>query len=244
VPVSPAELDHLAHPALAALLTAQGVDADRVEGEDALAICTTQKWLPIAGYWPAGSEAALGALRALLERHGVLVLLSYDEAEQAWLAERLGAAPMFPPLQQMVFEERPHDWPAYAPQELGPADYPEMQALVDLTQPGPFGPGSLRIGSFVGLREGGRLIAMGGLRLQSDRVAELTAICTHPEVQGRGLATEIVAALVDRVLGEGRTPFLHVAVENVRAIAVYRRLGFHTRRRGRVLRLESIASSR
>ena len=39
--------------------------------------------------------------------------------------------------------------------ELGPADAPEMQALVDLTEPGPFSSRTHEMGTYLGLRRDG-----------------------------------------------------------------------------------------
>ena len=41
---------------------------------------------------------------------------------------------------------------------LGPADVPEMLALVELTKPGPFRPRTIDLGTYVGLRLSGRLV--------------------------------------------------------------------------------------
>jgi predicted GNAT family acetyltransferase len=40
-----------------------------------------------------------------------------------------------------------------------------------------------------------------------------------------------VSLLVNDILARGFTPFLHVSEQNVRAIAIYERLGFTTRAR-------------
>jgi len=243
MPVAPAELDHLAHPVVAAFLTRQREHAEVIERGDAVAVRTTLKLAPIAGLWARRLEDGLAALGELLARYPAALLISYDETEQAALAARFGAAPIFSPLQQMVFEGRPAgDWPSGPVEELGAGDYPVMQELVDLAQPGPFGEESLRIGRFIGVRDGAPLVAMGGLRTQSDRVAELTAISTRPEARGRGLAARIVATLVDGLLAEGRTPYLHVAETNATAIRVYDRLGFRTRRRARLMLIQPSSS--
>ena len=49
---------------------------------------------------------------------------------------------------------------------LGPADVPEMLALVETARPGPFASRTIELGTYVGVRNGGagRLIAMGGLQ--------------------------------------------------------------------------------
>ena len=46
----------------------------------------------------------------------------------------------------------------------------------------------------------------------------------------QGLGRALVLAQINAVLGEGKVPMLHAAANNVRAIALYERLGFHLRR--------------
>ncbi len=109
---------------------------------------------------------------------------------------------------------------------LGPADVPEMLSLVELTQPGPFRPRTIELGRYIGIRDGGRLVAMAGERMWVDRCREVSAVCTHPDAQGRGYARALVAGVVNRMLRAGETPFLHVESANRGAIDLYRSLGF------------------
>lgn len=112
---------------------------------------------------------------------------------------------------------------------LGVEDVPDMMELVALTRPGPFGPRTLEMGAYLGIREGGRLVAMSGERMRCDGFTEISAVCTHPEVRGRGLARILVTTLVQAVTARGEVPFLHVLEENTAAIALYRELGFSKR---------------
>jgi ribosomal protein S18 acetylase RimI-like enzyme len=109
---------------------------------------------------------------------------------------------------------------------LGPADVTEMLALVDLTHPGPFRVRTIELGTYFGIREGGRLVAMAGERMWIGDFRELSAVCTHPDAQGRGYARALMGLLVNRMLRAGRTPFLHVESSNTRAIETYHALGF------------------
>jgi len=112
---------------------------------------------------------------------------------------------------------------------LSLADVDEMLALTELTKPGPFGKRTPELGTYLGIRDGRRLVAMAGERLQLPGFTEVSAVCTHPEFQGRGFARRLITAVVRRIVERGETPFLHVARENVRAIRVYEELGFRTR---------------
>jgi ribosomal protein S18 acetylase RimI-like enzyme len=112
--------------------------------------------------------------------------------------------------------------------ELGVADSPEMLELTALTKPGPFGPRTHELGYYVGIRDNGKLVAMAGERLKVPGYTEVSAVCTHPEHLGKGYAAALMAEVMRGIRQRGETPFLHVRSDNSRAIAIYKRLGFHT----------------
>jgi predicted GNAT family acetyltransferase len=112
---------------------------------------------------------------------------------------------------------------------LGAKDVRDMLALVELTKPGPFRLRTVELGNYIGIREDGRLVAMAGERLWVGDFREVSAICTHPDAQGRGLARMLMGRVINRMLRAGETPFLHVEWTNKRAIDLYRALGFATR---------------
>jgi ribosomal protein S18 acetylase RimI-like enzyme len=113
---------------------------------------------------------------------------------------------------------------------LGPADVPEMLALVERTRPGPFRPRTIAMGTYLGVRRGGRLIAMAGERLHPPGWTEISAVCTDAEHRGEGLATRLVLAVAAGIRERGDTPFLHASAANVNAIRLYTALGFRLRR--------------
>ena len=114
--------------------------------------------------------------------------------------------------------------------ELGPADVPEMLDLVERTRPGPFRPRTIAMGTYLGIRRGGRLVAMAGERLHPTGWTEISAVCTDDEHRGQGLATRLVLAVAAGIRDRGDTPFLHAAATNVDAIRLYAALGFRLRR--------------
>lgn len=116
--------------------------------------------------------------------------------------------------------------------ELGAADSPQMLALTALTKPGPFGTRTHELGSYVGIRYEGKLIAMAGERLKVPGYAEISAVCTHPDHLGNGYARILMIEVMRRIRDRGETPFLHVRQDNSRAIALYQRLGFQARKLG------------
>ncbi|MFC9330757.1 GNAT family N-acetyltransferase [Kitasatospora sp. NPDC057015] len=113
---------------------------------------------------------------------------------------------------------------------LGRADVPEMLDLVARAQPGPFLPRTIELGSYLGIRRGGVLVAMAGERLHPPGWTEISAVCTAEEYRGQGLATRLVHAVAHGIRERGETPFLHAAANNTNAIRLYESLGFRLRR--------------
>jgi ribosomal protein S18 acetylase RimI-like enzyme len=113
---------------------------------------------------------------------------------------------------------------------LGPADVREMLALARETEPGPFLQRTVELGTYLGIRRDGALVAMAGERFHFDGWREISGVCTAPSHRGEGLASRLVGALIDGILARGERPFLHVLTSNAGAIRIYERLGFHVRR--------------
>ncbi len=116
--------------------------------------------------------------------------------------------------------------------ELGPQDSAETIELTSLTKPGPFGSRTHELGNYFGIRQNGKLVAMSGERLKVPGHTEVSAVCTHPEHTGKGYAAVLMSEVMRRIRERGETAFLHVRGDNARAIALYERLGFRTRKRG------------
>ncbi len=72
--------------------------------------------------------------------------------------------------------------------ELGAQDSPEMVELATLTKPGPFGIRTHELGTYLGIRREGNLLAMAGERLKIPGYTEVSAVCTHPDHTGKGYA--------------------------------------------------------
>jgi GNAT superfamily N-acetyltransferase len=109
-------------------------------------------------------------------------------------------------------------------------DVPQMLELVSIARPGPFLPGTIAMGNYFGHFRDGRLVAMAGERLRPDGFVEISAVCTHPDVQRQGLASELTNLVAQGIIETGRQPFLHVAQSNEKARRVYEALGFRQHR--------------
>ncbi|WP_416968757.1 GNAT family N-acetyltransferase [Streptomyces sp. 4F14] len=177
------------------------------------------------------------------------VSVTPDAADWADLAELLGrdgfadmfSSPAVAPAdwapvfslegRQLIWPEDRRPEPAPDVVELGPDDVPEMLDLVERTRPGPFWKRTIELGTYLGIRRDGHLVAMAGERLHPPGWTEISAVCTAPESRGQGHAAHLVNALSTHILTRGERPFLHVAESNTQARALYERLGFTTRKK-------------
>ena len=172
---------------------------------------------PVDGAWSdLGSLVGPGG-------HAVLFCADVPDAPAGWtrLGDGIG--------HQMVLGELA-SVDAPNARRLGPDDAGEMLALVELTQPGPFCVRTVELGNYSGVFDGGALVAMAGERLQLPGYTEISAVCTHPDWRGRGLAAGLSALVARGILERGNTPFLHHAADNEPARRVYEALGFEFRR--------------
>jgi ribosomal protein S18 acetylase RimI-like enzyme len=187
---------------------------------------------PFCGLPDAPTTDDWDALRALV-RPGGIALLMRDEivAPEAWepTFELRGV--------QMVLDTNgarsaaPRADPARFPiVTLGLGDVPDMLDLVARTEPGPFTPKTIELGTYLGVRVDGALIAMAGERMRPPGYTEVSAVCTDPAFRGQGLAAYLVDAVIDLIRARGDRPMLHAAGHNHGAIRLYEHLGFRLSR--------------
>jgi ribosomal protein S18 acetylase RimI-like enzyme len=166
------------------------------------------------------------ALRALVSPGGVALLFRGEvDVPNGWdvLATIHGV--------QMI-------WPSDSPFEdddprivtLNKEDVDEMMSLTARTKPGPFAPRTVELGTYLGVRIDGQLVAMAGQRARTNDHVEISAVCTDPMFAGQGLGRALMNAQIHVILDEGMTPMLHTSADNDRAIALYEYLGFTHRR--------------
>jgi ribosomal protein S18 acetylase RimI-like enzyme len=189
---------------------------------------------PIMAVPPVQDEQVWADLHTLVGR-GALVILAGDISAlpDGWRSESQGDGV------QLVATDALESRPSGDLVTLAAADVPEMLDLVARTKPGPFLPRTYRMGTYLGVRRGGALVAMAGERLHPPGWTEISAVCTDPAHRGQGLATVLVRAVAHHIRERGETPFLHASADNVNAIRLYRSIGFEVRRKVRFSALRS-----
>jgi ribosomal protein S18 acetylase RimI-like enzyme len=113
---------------------------------------------------------------------------------------------------------------------LGAEDVEDMLELVARTKPGPFLPHTYELGTYLGFRRAGALVAMAGERMHPAGWSEISAVCTDPGFRGQGLAARLIRAVAHGIRARGERPFLHTTADNANAIRLYETLGFVLRR--------------
>ncbi len=103
---------------------------------------------------------------------------------------------------------------------------PQAMALAERTRPGPFGPRTIELGDYVGVFEGGQLVAMAGERMRAGCFREISGVCTDEGHRGRGHARRLISHLLMRQHARGETSFLHVTRDNAGARGLYAALGY------------------
>jgi RimJ/RimL family protein N-acetyltransferase len=109
---------------------------------------------------------------------------------------------------------------------LDESDLTEMAALAWREDMMAFERDPLARGPWYGVRCDGVLVTQGGTHLMLSRAVEIGNIVTSRAHRRRGYGSQVVAALVRALEGQGRAVFLQVFKDNEAAIACYERLGF------------------
>jgi predicted GNAT family acetyltransferase len=130
-------------------------------------------------------------------------------------------------LLQMVFEKPTVNVPLEPNiRALTAADVPEMLALTQLAKPGPFLENTIAFGGYFGYFVEGRLVSMAGTRLMAGPYTEVSAVCTHPDFVGRGLAKLVLPFVLQFIRELGQIPYLQLYPDNLPALRLYQSLGF------------------
>ena len=181
---------------------------------------------PFAALPDVAEPAAWNALAELVGPRGVALLFrAAVDVPGGWeeLFQGRGIQMLAPAADDPEPDPRPFD-------ELTTADVPAMLDLVARTQPGPFAPRTIELGTYLGAWDGDALVAMGGERMRLAGHTEISAVCTDPAYRRHGLARDLVRTLARRIRARGERPLLHVAADNTSAIRLYETLGFEVTR--------------
>jgi predicted GNAT family acetyltransferase len=173
------------------------------------------------------SSQSFAALSALMSRSEVAVLFTPDPVAPPAEFKILLAETA----EQMIGMSAESSLPGVEAVTLGVDDAPAMTELTELTKPGPFTLRTHELGTFLGIRIDGQLVAMAGERMKPAHYTEITAVCVHPSHRGRGYGQMLLGAIARQITARGEIPLLHVFSNNASAIALYRRQGMEIRRR-------------
>ncbi len=119
--------------------------------------------------------------------------------------------------------------PGFPVQRMTDADAADILELATLTKPGPFFKNTHRMGDFFGIRLDGQLIAVAGERFRCGKSAEVSAVCVHPDFQGKGLGRHMVAVSAANIEARGDVPFIQAWADNAPAIGLYKSMGYEFR---------------
>ncbi|MFT3837402.1 MAG: GNAT family N-acetyltransferase [Myxococcaceae bacterium] len=173
---------------------------------------------------PGGEPIAAGELEPLVPQGDTALLLGpAPSAPGGYQVEELGL------LSQLICEAPLPEVDGPPIVELGEARRRDILELTALVYPHYFRPRTPELGRYFGLFEGERLAAMIGERFGAPGFREVSAVCTHPDFNGRGYARRLLAWLSNDNLKRGLTPFLHVSPKNSRAKEIYLQNGYRTR---------------
>jgi predicted GNAT family acetyltransferase len=178
------------------------------------------------GAMSGASAESFAALRSLIDAQGPVALVTTGNV----VSPAGFSVIRREKLVQMIWQGRLDQQEELQHVSLVEADVPEMLALATATQPGPFGPRTIELGSYFGVRKQGKLVAMAGERMKPDGFTEISAVCVDAAFRGQGYAAGLMRILISAICARGETPFLHVIASNQSAIALYRTLGFVERR--------------
>jgi GNAT superfamily N-acetyltransferase len=182
------------------------------------------EFAPFLGVAHAGVDVADAVAPLVAPGESVYLLGVAPVVPDGWRLEA------FQPLAQMVCTAPIEliDGPEIIP--LSDAHRADVLALTALVYPHYFRQRTMELGRYFGIYQEGRLAAIIGERLGMEAYTEMSAICTHPDFNGRGYARRLTAMLTNDTLQGGRTPFLHVSHENTRAKQLYEQIGYRHRR--------------
>lgn len=200
----------------------------------------------VTGAWRAGRAAAVVGRRRLAETTVTVVTGFGPPTDLAGLLARVAGEIEVPhrvmatgpvdalPAAWPVTEVRQWHWmlttrmPPPAPTAVVEVTDPdEVAALLAAAAPDSRArPGTPGVETWLGIREAGRLVAVGAVVRQPDGTGHLRAVSVLPERRGRGLGRGLSRALTRRAMGDTGVASLGVYVDNEPALRIYHDLGY------------------
>lgn len=113
--------------------------------------------------------------------------------------------------------------------ELQNENHEELLAFVKKFYPHYFKNRTPELGRYFGIFKDNKLVAVTGQRMQMNDMTEVSAVITDTDYLGKGFAKQLVAFVSNTIFEDGKTPFLHVAENNLGAKKLYEKLGFDLR---------------
>jgi ribosomal protein S18 acetylase RimI-like enzyme len=181
-------------------------------------------YAPFLGVANAEVNSSDSIASLLAPKESVYLLGVVPQLSGEWMVKA------FRPLAQMICEVPLEiiDGPRIIP--LGDEHRADVLELTSRIYPHYFRQRTMELGRYFGIYQDGRLAAMIGERLGTDRNQEISAVCTDPDFNGRGYACRLLAMLSNDNLERNRLPFLPVSHENTRALSMYENMGYRIRR--------------
>lgn len=177
---------------------------------------------PFVAIAEAGPVAP-SALEALVGAETVFMLGPKPVLPPGWELHDLGV------IVQMVCETPSSVVEGPPVVELTANDRAAVLELAALVYPHYFRARTMELGRYQGVVVDGRLNAMIGERMAVPGWREISAVCTHPDRVGRGLARRLLSYASNDLLARGEVPFLHVSPDNERALRLYESNGYRRR---------------
>jgi ribosomal protein S18 acetylase RimI-like enzyme len=181
-----------------------------------------QAWATVVGDDPAVAAALIDRLARLRAFDGVTVRES-----------------VVPGLPQRLHPQQPGRWCAWT-LDVAEVTWPADPVVVDLDRRDPridplldhSASAYVRtddplVDHWVGVDDGGMLVAVGASHREVSGAAHVVSVCTHPDRRGQGLAKRVVRSLAQRAQTDGApVVYLEMFADNEAARRVYRRVGF------------------
>ena len=109
--------------------------------------------------------------------------------------------------------------------------------MVEEFYPGFYRPKTHLLGNYYGIFNDGKLVAVTGECFQNEDFFKLSAVVTNIAFTGRIYAQQNMTFVNNKIISDGKIPFLHFDPKNTRAISVDEKLGFTLRKKSENLLL-------